>query len=88
MYPIYACYEGYVVHVNKTKSHKFIYECILFFVLKKSDLLLWVKKKNDFGLEKKNQICFCCVKKDVFFKRKFISIFLMRKFSLVETQKN
>ena len=53
MYPIYACYEGYVVHVNKTKSHKFIYECILFFVLKNSALLLWVKKKIDFGLEKK-----------------------------------
>ena len=26
---------------KKTKSHKFIYECILFFVKQNSDLLLW-----------------------------------------------
>ena len=30
--------------MNKTKSHKFIYEWILFFVLKNSDLFLWLKK--------------------------------------------
>ena len=44
MYPFYACYGWYVEHVNKTKSHKFIYEWILFFVLKKVRSILMIKK--------------------------------------------
>ena len=34
-----------VVHMNKTKSHKFIYECILFIVLKKFRPVV-VSKRN------------------------------------------
>ena len=71
MYPFYAWHEWYVAHM-KTKSHKSIYKCILFFVKKNSDLccdkkiLIWFKKigsvfvyvkKKVFG-EEKNQICF------------------------------
>ena len=62
MYPFYAWDEWYVVHVKQTKSHKFIYECILFFVFKKnSNLLLWVEKNWIWFI--KNQICFWELKK-------------------------
>ena len=32
--------------MNKTKSHKFIYECILFFVKKKIQIYVLSKKLN------------------------------------------
>ena len=51
MYHFYVCHEWYVEHVNKTKSHKFIYEFILFFVLKKIQIYFG-DKKIDFNLSK------------------------------------
>ena len=53
MYPFYACYEWYVVHVNKTKSHKFIYEGILSFV--KQIQIYCCEWKKNLGLYKKKK---------------------------------
>ena len=61
-----------ILYMTKIKSHKLIYECILFFVLKKSDLLLWVKK-----------LILVCKKSDMFDLIKTKSLGFFKKFRSV-----
>ena len=80
MYPFYACYEWHVVHMNQTKSHKFIYECILFFVKKIQICVVIKKKKFDLGLEKIRSVylfiyLFLCIDKMVFGKESQICVY-------------
>ena len=59
--------------MKKTKSHKFIYESIIFFV-KKIQIYVVIKKKIDLGLEKIRSVFilfyFLCIDKMVFGKEK------------------
>ena len=54
-----------MLHTWKTKSHKSIYECIIFFV---KNLDLCCDKKIEFGLEKSDMFLLC--KKKVVFREK------------------
>ena len=68
--PLYAWHEWYVAHMNKTKSRKFFYECIQFFI-KNSDLC-W--DKNWFWFRKMRSIFLC--RKNSFWHRKAKSVFI------------
>ena len=84
--PLYAWHGRYVAHMKKkTKSHKFIYECILLFVKQKFRSIVVIK--IELGLE--NQDMFLRTKKSGFLMEEKLDLFLgNRKFSFFMKEKS
>ena len=79
------CMTWMICCTHEKIKHKFIYECIIFFVKKNPDLLWWVEKKLNLVYKKSNMFLLC--KKKVVFREKIQICFYLIKQSLLAFKK-